>query len=224
MTIEDGDLELDPNETVTLGYDQLEIASGGLGLFSTNSFGSSDPEIFLDFMQYGAGNTQRAVQAVTAGRWDDAADFIQLGSPYFTDNTGGNSAAWNATIEPIAFTAILSGVQENPSVLTPASGTINATLTGNELVISGSFEGLLGELYTPAAGGDHVHRAIAGRNGGIELQLTAILSEGNTAGVYNAEDNTFTLTDDQVAAIMARELYINIHLSLIHISEPTRPY
>ena len=56
----------------------------------------------------------------------------------------------------------------------------------NQLVVSGSFEGLRGELYTPAAGGDHIHRAIAGRNGGIELPLTAVLSDGNTAGQYLA--------------------------------------
>ena len=216
VTIEDGDINLAPNQTVTLGYDQLQIPSGGLGLFTTNSFGSSDPDIFVDFVQWGAGNTQRAAQAVTAGRWDDATDFIQQGSPYFTDNTGGNSTAWNFTeeVEVTEFVAILSGVQENPVVFTAASGMINATLTGNELIVSGSFEGLQGELYTPAAGGDHIHRAIAGRNGGIELQLTAVLSDGDTAGVYNAEDNTFILTDDQVAAINAREFYINIHSSV----------
>ncbi len=115
---------------------------------------------------------------------------------------------------PQEFTAILSGLQENPAVLTQASGTVTATLTGNELVISGSFEGLSGELYLPAAGGDHVHRAIAGRNGGVELQLTATLSASNTAGVYAAADNTFTLTAEQVDALKAREFYINIHSSV----------
>jgi len=100
-------------------------------------------------------------------------------------------------VAPTEFTATLSGLQENPAVLTQASGSITAVLTGNELVVSGSFEGLSGALHLPAAGGDHIHRAIAGRNGGVELQLTAVLNADSTAGTYAAADNTFVLTAEQ---------------------------
>ena len=110
------------------------------------------------------------------------------------------------------FTAILSGLQENPAVLTSATGRVTARLRGNQLELSGSFEGLSSELFLPAAGGDHLHRAIAGRNGGVDFLLTATnLRPGNTGGFYRPENNRFTLTDEQVAALNAREFYINIH-------------
>jgi len=65
----------------------------GLSLFSTNSFGSSDPAILLDFVQWGAGNQPRSGQAVNAGRWDDATQFIDCPAPYAT-TTGGNVESW----------------------------------------------------------------------------------------------------------------------------------
>jgi hypothetical protein len=219
LVIEAGDYNLSEGESVTFNFPLIENenadGAGGLGLFSTNTFGSTNPEIYVDFMQWGGPNQDRSQQAVNTGIWDDAANFVDGLSPYTTDE-GGSAAVWNSTAAPnetVEFTAELSGVQENPAVLTDATGTVVATLTGNELVVSGSFEGLRGELYLPAAGGDHIHRAIAGRNGGVELQLTAVLSQGNTAGEYLAADNTFTLTNDQVEAINAREFYVNIHSS-----------
>ena len=217
LSIVSGDYVLAPEESVTFTFPLIaaenEDGAGGLGLFSTNSFASTNPDIYVDFMQWGDANQDRSAQAVTTGIWDSATNFVEGLSPY-TTTTGGSAAAWMGAGAPVEFTAILSGVQENPAAFTPATGIVNAILTGNELVVSGSFEGLRGELYTPAAGGDHIHRALAGRNGGIELQLTAVLSDGNTAGVYNAEDNTFVLTDDQVAALNAREFYVNIHSSV----------
>ncbi|MEP0517739.1 CHRD domain-containing protein, partial [Dokdonia sp.] len=214
LSIVAGDYALSPSESVTFDFPLITgenaDGAGGLGLFSTNSFGSSSPTILVDYMQWGGPNQDRSGQAVTAGRWDNVANFVDGQSPY-TTSIGGSAMAWASTIE---FTALLSGVQENPAVFTAATGSIQATLTGNQLVVSGSFEGLRGELYTPAAGGDHIHRAIAGRNGGIELPLTAVLSDGNTAGQYLAADNTFTLTNDQMTAIIAREFYVNIHSSV----------
>ncbi|WP_299680498.1 CHRD domain-containing protein [uncultured Dokdonia sp.] len=217
LSIVEGDYMLSADEAVTFDFPLITgenaDGAGGLGLFSTNSFGSTNSSIYVDFMQWGGPNQDRASQAVTAGIWDNAANFVGGASPY-TTAIGGSAAVWMGAPTPVEFTAILSGVQENPAAFTTATGTVNATLTGNELVVSGSFEGLRGELYTPAAGGDHIHRALAGRNGGIELSLTAVLSDGNTAGVYNAVDNTFTLTDDQVTALNAREFYVNIHSSV----------
>ncbi|MEM9361872.1 MAG: hypothetical protein AAGA43_04505 [Bacteroidota bacterium] len=85
-----GSLNLNANESVTIDLTSgsenvtaLPDENGGLGLFSTSGdFGSSDPEILRDYMQWGAANQNRVDQAVTAGRWDDAANFISGFAPY----------------------------------------------------------------------------------------------------------------------------------------------
>ena len=81
-----GTTNLDPNQSVTVTYD-VNTGNGGLSLFATNTFASSDPNILLDYVQWGAGNQARADQAVTAGRWNDANSFVSQGSPYNFDGT-----------------------------------------------------------------------------------------------------------------------------------------
>ena len=71
----------------------VDPVSDGLSLFSTNNFGSSDPNILLDFVQWGAPNQPRSGQAVTAGRWNDANEFINCPAPYST-SVGGSVEAW----------------------------------------------------------------------------------------------------------------------------------
>ena len=109
------------------------------------------------------------------------------------------------------YTATLSGTQENPVALTTAYGTVNATLNGNTLTVSGSFAGLTSNFDANVAGGAHIHKAITGRNGGVELLLTTTVDADLRGGTYEATNNTFTLDAVQLAAIQARELYINIH-------------
>ncbi|KAA1247189.1 CHRD domain-containing protein [Aquimarina sp. RZ0] len=109
------------------------------------------------------------------------------------------------------FTAVLSGTQENPIALTTAYGTISATLTGTMLVVSGSFTGLTSDFDANVAGGAHIHKAIAGRNGGVELLLNTTVDPNLRGGTYEAANNTFMLTNEQLVALNTRELYINIH-------------
>ncbi len=75
----------------------VDPVADGLSLFLTNDFGSSDPDVLLDFVQWGAPNQPRSSQAVTAGRWDDATDFINCSGTYTTE-TGGSVAAWISSI------------------------------------------------------------------------------------------------------------------------------
>ncbi|MEM6723788.1 MAG: T9SS type A sorting domain-containing protein, partial [Bacteroidota bacterium] len=109
-----GDLNLDPDEELiidltsgTLGVTALPDANGGLGLFSINSFGSTDPDILKDYVQWGAANQPRVDQAVTAGRWDDANNFVAGGAPYNyiggANNVGPN---WWIDDTAIRFTEI----------------------------------------------------------------------------------------------------------------------
>lgn len=80
-TIASGSTIVGPNETITLPYD-MNPASDGLSIFANNTFSSTDPEVLLDYVQWGAANQARVGQAVTAGRWDSADNFVTLGSPY----------------------------------------------------------------------------------------------------------------------------------------------
>lgn len=70
----DDSTNLAPNESVSLNYDVNEMADG-LGVFTVSEFGSSDPNILLDYVQWGAANQARSDQAVAAGRWDDVSNF-----------------------------------------------------------------------------------------------------------------------------------------------------
>lgn len=81
-----GSTVLGANATITLPYN-VNPATGGLGIFSTNTFSSSDPTILLDYVQWGAANQARANQAVTAGRWDSAGNFVAQADEY--SFTGG---------------------------------------------------------------------------------------------------------------------------------------
>ena len=82
------DFVLSPDEEVTidLGTSNGNVAdlpaNGGLGLFSGPSFTSSSPDVLKDYVQWGAANQPRVGQAVTAGRWDNANNFVSGTAPY----------------------------------------------------------------------------------------------------------------------------------------------
>ena len=86
----EGDLNLAPNEMViiditsgTQNIPALPDAAGGLGLFAEGgNFGSSSPDVLKDYLQWGAGSQNRVGQAVDAGRWPDAAEFIPGSAPF----------------------------------------------------------------------------------------------------------------------------------------------
>ena len=105
-----GSTNLAPNQSITLSYDVNEAADG-LSIFSTNTFGSSDPNILLDYLQWGAGNQARVAQAVSAGRWDDANNFVAVGTSYnFTGEANEFGASFYETIgaeEPTPLVRIL---------------------------------------------------------------------------------------------------------------------
>lgn len=112
---------LSPGTSLSLGYAMNE-ANDGLSLFSTNSFGSSDPTILLDFVQWGSGNQARAGQGVAAGRWDNVASFVSGIAPYTTMN-GGSAMAWNScSVLAGEITFSTAGINNTTSV--SADGTI----------------------------------------------------------------------------------------------------
>ena len=109
------------------------------------------------------------------------------------------------------YQALLRGRHEVLPFTTPASGTITATLDDGVLIVEGSFSGLSGDFASEIAGGSHVHIGHAGQNGGIAVSLNAQLDADLRGGTFRAVDNTFSLTEEQIAALRERRMYINIH-------------
>ena len=163
-----GDLSLTANETVTIklgsgsqNVTSLPPESGGLGLFaSADDFNSDDSTVLLDYVQWGAANQNRVNQAVTAGRWDDAAGFISGFAPYIfsgtSDQVGGSF--WQ-TVAPedaqLKTGFIITGRTPNEGVIAKyfsemPSGT--ADLTDGQVFSTFQPEDILdGYLYTAGA-------------------------------------------------------------------------
>ncbi|MCD2260984.1 hypothetical protein KWG70_17330, partial [Psychroserpens sp. XSD401] len=75
ITVETGSLNIAPDAILEIsGFNFIDSADGELGLYSTNSFGSSSA--IVDYIQWGSGNHGRANVAVAAGVWSSATDFI----------------------------------------------------------------------------------------------------------------------------------------------------
>ncbi len=111
------------------------------------------------------------------------------------------------------FGATLSGHNEVLPVATAAKGNISASLMGNQLMVSGSFQGLTSALATEINGGAHLHIGYAGQNGPIVYPLTAVVSDDSLSGAFEVAENTFTLSDEELTLLRGRQMYVNIHSS-----------
>lgn len=107
---------------------------------------------------------------------------------------------------PSNYATALSGLQENPPVVSNGTGTVSAELTGNSLAVSGTFSGLTGN-YTMS----HIHTGATGANGGVVFTLTAAVGGDGKSGTYEAGSNTFTLDESQKTALAAGSWYVNVH-------------
>jgi hypothetical protein len=111
-----------------------------------------------------------------------------------------------APVIPSNFVASLSGLNEVPANLSAGMGDISLILAGDELVVTGTFSGL-GSDYTMS----HIHAGVAGTNGGVVVALTPTLDGDNRGGTYEAANNVFTLTQEQIDAMAAGQYYVNVH-------------
>lgn len=133
---------------------------------------------------------------------------VNVAATLLVDNI---TAVGATTVETTTYKAILTGRNEPAPVATLAFGEVTATLTDTTLVVAGSFSGLSSPFAADVAGGAHIHLGLAGQNGGIQLPLTTILNADQTAGTFEAAQNTFQLNALQLAALKDRKLYVNIH-------------
>lgn len=108
---------------------------------------------------------------------------------------------------PLTLSSQLAGENENPRVATAASGDVDAVLTGNTLVITGSFSGLMSDLREVAGSSAHIHAAAAGANGPIVAPLVVTSVDARSGQLAG----TLTLTDEQRQAFESGVHYVNIH-------------
>jgi hypothetical protein len=105
------------------------------------------------------------------------------------------------------YAAVLTSSQQVPANTSRATGTVTATLTGDQLTVSGSFSGLTGNVLA-----GHIHNGRAGTNGTVIVDLAPVADAGDpTGGTFS---KTATLTAEQITALQARQLYVNIHSSV----------
>ena len=109
------------------------------------------------------------------------------------------------------YRARLTGRMEIPVVNTLASGEVNALLdtVNNVLTVEGGFGNLSSDFNTDI--GAHLHLGIAGQNGPVQFPLVIDLDADLRGGTFNEDDNSFTLTDAQEAAVLDRAMYVNVH-------------
>ena len=100
----------------------------------------------------------------------------------------------------------LTGMSEVAPVLSTGNGKLTVTLRDSILTVSGTFSGL--ESNVAAA---HIHSGMSGRNGPVLFPLVYAPSDDSRGGQFLADSNTFVVTGDDLAALLGRALYINIH-------------
>ena len=114
------------------------------------------------------------------------------------------------------FCGILSGLQQNPPVYAvdaqPASGKVSAVLKGHKLIVTGKFKNLSSPLQpVGTVGAAHIHFGAPGVNGSVVFELTPTLNSDGLSGYFDACQNRFTLTDEQIDAVKRGDYYVNIH-------------
>jgi len=109
------------------------------------------------------------------------------------------------------FSANLFGSNQAPPVLSNGMGALALELRGDTLIVSGAFANLDGHVAAHIAGGAHLHFGLPGGNGAVTALLNATLNADMTSGVFMAANNRIVLSSDQKAALLARQVYANIH-------------
>lgn len=108
-------------------------------------------------------------------------------------------------------------VPDAPS--TNARGAVGAVLSGNRLVVRGSFKNLSSSLRDYATdpvsppnpnitSAFHIHRGMPTENGPFQYALQVVLDEGGMGGTAMGE---YTLTPEQLQALENGMLYVDVH-------------
>ncbi|THH41716.1 CHRD domain-containing protein [Neolewinella litorea] len=148
---------------------------------------------------------------LTGGRTDTLIDRFFYVNVHTLDHPGGEIRGSVLAEAESYFLAPLSGASEPQGVPTDATGMVVAEVRDSSLVLIGSFEGLDSDFASSIAGGMHLHRAIAGSNGGIVTPVNTEIDDDNRGGEIVADSNRVQLSAEQYGALRDRELYANVH-------------
>ncbi|MEZ4886523.1 MAG: CHRD domain-containing protein [Chitinophagales bacterium] len=131
---------------------------------------------------------------------------LQSGNIYFnvhTDaNPGGEIRGQVMLDDALYFDAALDGSQENPAVMTSASGIakINVNNTLDEISYNIVLDGLSGSGATAA----HFHTGTVGNNGGVVVNLSADI-------VGNQIMGSQPISKEFLNALLSGGIYLNVH-------------
>ncbi len=117
---------------------------------------------------------------------------------YPMDNTEADTTQDGQTFE-----AELAGDNEVPEVETDADGSMTVTLAGDSIHVEGEFSGLSSDYAA-----SHIHKGAEDENGDPIQTLKPDVGSDKTSGTWDA---SYTLDEDQIRALKADSLYINVH-------------
>ncbi len=123
---------------------------------------------------------------------------------------------------PITFTTTLTGANVVPPVETTGSGTVIAVLVGNELTVTGMYQGLGSTLQGGEVfGGARISVAPIGEEALITVEaLTAeqgvhgsppVMNLATTRGTSGTFSGVFTLSDEQLQALEDDLFYVQLY-------------
>ncbi len=212
----DGSLTVTGNlaPVFTASLPDTTIAEGEMLMFD---FDADDPEGSDVTFSITAGPGGATIDADTGvltwtPTFDDAGEVTITVAASDGSTTATTSATVTVTDVTADFIANLSGLNEVPALLSSGYGTVNLTLDGDVLIVSGSFANLIADYAA-----SHIHLAPAGTNGGVLIGLDPTVASDSRSGTYDEANNTFVLADkvdDPEAfrsALFDGDLYVNVH-------------
>jgi hypothetical protein len=113
----------------------------------------------------------------------------------------------------------LSGSNEVPAITTLANGmAIVEVLDTANIIVSGAYSGLEGDFAANVGGGAHIHRGMAGENGGI-MRGVSVTQADLRSGTIDASTNAYRIGGVEVQRLLNRGGYFNIHSQLVTSGE-----
>lgn len=109
------------------------------------------------------------------------------------------------------FDGHFNGLNEVPPNTSGGTGGVAAELSGDQLIVTGTFSQMVSPFNPDIAGGAHLHAAGPDENGPISIPLNADLVDPITGHFFAASSNTFTVTAEQVEQLLAGDMYANVH-------------
>ncbi len=194
------DSDPDPGQTLSVSSIPSGPSNGAVVVNADNTITYTPASAFTgaDAFTYavsdGAGGTDTASVAVTVGQPAVAVAFEA--------NIAGHNEVVPVAGSPLA-DLFPEDVLRPTTVQTTGAGDLTATLEGTTLTVTGSFSNLSADYAA-----SHIHPAVAGVNGPVAVALSPTVDADQRGGAF---DETVTLDAEQVAALQAGALYVNVH-------------